>query len=159
MLVGAALELIALETLPVGASRYPEWGSASVVGGVLLAAAAPQAANAAAFAAALVVALFGALATAWVGSWSMHALRKLNGAGLAPRGPEIDAGRARAVVGLQLADCWPISCAGACSRRWRCCVLTPLVQRFALSQTIGGEIPAWCRCRPHWPWRRAPPGS
>ena len=33
LLVGATLELIALETLPVGASRYPEWGSASVVGG------------------------------------------------------------------------------------------------------------------------------
>ena len=33
LLVGVALELIALETLPVGASRYPEWGSASVVGG------------------------------------------------------------------------------------------------------------------------------
>ena len=28
LLLGAALELIALETLPFGASRYPEWGSA-----------------------------------------------------------------------------------------------------------------------------------
>ena len=32
-----ALELIALETLPFGASRYPEWGSASVVGGAIFA--------------------------------------------------------------------------------------------------------------------------
>ena len=32
LLAGAALEFVALETLPVGASRYPEWGSASVVG-------------------------------------------------------------------------------------------------------------------------------
>ena len=37
MLIGAALELIALETLPFGASRYPEWGSASVVGGAIFA--------------------------------------------------------------------------------------------------------------------------
>ena len=38
LLVGAALELIALETLPFGASRYPEWGSAAVVGGAIFAA-------------------------------------------------------------------------------------------------------------------------
>ena len=31
LIAGAMLELFALETLPVGASRYPEWGSASVV--------------------------------------------------------------------------------------------------------------------------------
>src|SRR5688500_18261909 len=37
LLAGAALELIAVETLPFGASRYPEWGSASVVGGALFA--------------------------------------------------------------------------------------------------------------------------
>ena len=37
VLLGAALELIALETLPFGASRYPEWGSASVVGGAIFA--------------------------------------------------------------------------------------------------------------------------
>ena len=35
MLVGVTLELIALATLPFGASRYPEWGSAAVVGGAL----------------------------------------------------------------------------------------------------------------------------
>ena len=32
LIAGAMLELFALETLPFGASRYPEWGSASVVG-------------------------------------------------------------------------------------------------------------------------------
>src|SRR5258708_12757354 len=36
--VGATLELIALATLPFGASRYPEWGSAAVVGGAIPAA-------------------------------------------------------------------------------------------------------------------------
>ena len=33
LLIGVVLELIALDTLPFGASRYPEWGSAGVVGG------------------------------------------------------------------------------------------------------------------------------
>jgi PTS system mannose-specific IIC component len=38
LVMGAVLELLALEMLPFGASRYPEWGSASVVGGALFAA-------------------------------------------------------------------------------------------------------------------------
>jgi len=37
LLAGVFLEMMALETLPVGASRYPEWGTASVVGGALAA--------------------------------------------------------------------------------------------------------------------------
>ena len=43
LLVGATLELIALATLPFGASRYPEWGSAAVVGGAIAARAARRA--------------------------------------------------------------------------------------------------------------------
>jgi len=44
MLMGVVLELLALETLPVGAAWYPEWASAAVVGGALFAArAVPQA--------------------------------------------------------------------------------------------------------------------
>src|SRR5262245_64982939 len=46
LLVGAALELIALETLPFGASRYPEWGSAAVVGGAIFASHPTQPAGA-----------------------------------------------------------------------------------------------------------------
>src|SRR5260221_745322 len=41
MFVGVAMELIALATLPFGASRYPEWGSAAVVGGAVAAALEP----------------------------------------------------------------------------------------------------------------------
>ena len=37
LICGAALECLAVESLPVGASRYPEWGSASTVAGVLAA--------------------------------------------------------------------------------------------------------------------------
>ena len=37
LVMGVALEFFALESMPFGASRYPEWGSASVVGGGLFA--------------------------------------------------------------------------------------------------------------------------
>ena len=40
LVMGAVLELLALEMLPFGAARYPEWGSASVVGGALYASQA-----------------------------------------------------------------------------------------------------------------------
>src|SRR5918997_423225 len=57
LLIGVVLELIALDTLPLGASRYPEWGSASVVGGALFAA------NAAFTPGAMAIAVLGTLAT------------------------------------------------------------------------------------------------
>ena len=40
LLVGATLELFAVDTLPFGASRYPEWGSAAVIGGAFFTKAA-----------------------------------------------------------------------------------------------------------------------
>jgi PTS system mannose-specific IIC component len=99
LVAGATLELIALETLPVGASRYPEWGSASVVGGALFADRGADPAHAAS--ALLLVVLVG-VATAWIGGWTMYALRRLN-AWLAHRASErVQAGDRRAVVGLQL---------------------------------------------------------
>ena len=47
LIVGVILELIALATLPFGASRYPEWGSAAVVGGAIAAALRVQPAGSA----------------------------------------------------------------------------------------------------------------
>jgi mannose/fructose/N-acetylgalactosamine-specific phosphotransferase system component IIC len=97
LVVGAVLELIALETLPIGASRYPEWGSASVVAGALAAAAPAGSAGA------MPVAVVAALATAWVGSWSMIALRKWNATRARAHHEELEQGSAPTVVGLQLA--------------------------------------------------------
>ncbi len=97
VLVGATLELIALETLPVGASRYPEWGSASVVGGGI-AAAFPESASGA-----LAVAVLGAVATAWVGGWTMVQLRTFNAYLARTRRPGLERGSQRTVVGLQVA--------------------------------------------------------
>ena len=94
LLVGALLELVAIETLPFGASRYPEWGSASVVAGAL-AAARPGPAT-------LAVAVTAGLLVAWVGGVSMVWLRKLNARLARDRLVALEAGSGRTVVGLQL---------------------------------------------------------
>lgn len=96
LLIGAALELIAVETLPFGASRYPEWGSASVVGGALFASVPEHPAGA------MTLALIAGLATAWVGGWSMVKLRQRNAKWAARSRSALDAGARGAVIGLQL---------------------------------------------------------
>ena len=96
LIAGAVLELIALDTLPIGASRYPEWGSASVVGGALFAWYPEQTAGT------LALAALGALVTSWVGGWSMYLLRRANGAWARRRLPALDRGMTNVVVGLQL---------------------------------------------------------
>ena len=97
LLAGAVLELIALETLPFGASRYPEWGSAAVVGGALFSSHADGGTGA------LTLAVLAALATASVGGDSMIAHRKLNGRWARQRIERIAAGSRRTVIGLQAA--------------------------------------------------------
>lgn len=96
LLIGAVLELIALETLPFGASRYPEWGSASVVGGALFVhdAASPAGATS--------LAMVGALATAMVSGWSMVKVRELNAHWARRRRGALEAGARGTVIGLQL---------------------------------------------------------
>jgi mannose/fructose/N-acetylgalactosamine-specific phosphotransferase system component IIC len=93
---GATLELFALETLPFGASRYPEWGSAAAVGGGLYALLGDN--NAGTLATSVTI----ALAVAWLGSWSMVQLRKLNAVWARARHDEVARGSRSAVVGLQL---------------------------------------------------------
>ena len=96
LLIGAVLELIALETLPFGASRYAEWGTAGVAGGVVMAAQPPGSAGA------LPVAMFVALATAifssrsmvWVRTWNAHVARSMR--------PAIDAGQPDAIDAVQV---------------------------------------------------------
>jgi mannose/fructose/N-acetylgalactosamine-specific phosphotransferase system component IIC len=96
LLMGATLELIALDTLPLGASRYPEWGSASVVGGALFAASPAHPAGS------MAIAVLGTLAAAWVGGWTMVKLRELNARWAWQRRAALAAGSRDAVIGLQL---------------------------------------------------------
>ncbi len=96
LLVGAALELIALETLPFGASRYPEWGSASVVGGAIFAAHPSHPAGA------MTVSVVAALATTWLGGWTMVKLRQLNAVWAGRSREALEAGARGSVISLQL---------------------------------------------------------
>jgi PTS system mannose-specific IIC component len=97
LMIGAALECFALETLPFGASRYPEWASAAVVGGALFASRPDDTAGA------LTTAVVAALATAWVGGFSMVWLRRLNARWARTRLEALQRGSYRTVVGLQVA--------------------------------------------------------
>ena len=97
LLLGAALELIALETLPFGASRYPEWGSASVVGGAIFATHPTHPPGA------MTVAMLAALATTWIGGWTMVKLRQLNAHWAARWRGGLEAGSRGTVITLQLA--------------------------------------------------------
>lgn len=96
-LAGATLELIALATLPFGASRYPEWGSAAAVGGAISAALHGDRAGA------LTIGTLAGLATAWLGGWTLVQLRLWNAALARRMRPALDSGSRRAVIGLQLA--------------------------------------------------------
>lgn len=97
LLVGALLELFALETLPFGASRYPEWGSASVVAGGMYASQPPDQVGA------LALAVLLALALAQIGGLSMISLRRLNARWANRRAAALERGSGRAVARLQVA--------------------------------------------------------
>src|SRR5207253_1765128 len=96
MLIGATLELIALETLPFGAAKYPEWGSAATVGGALFATHPSHPAGA------MTMAVIASIATGWIGGWTMYQLRKLNAYGAHRHRGGLDAGARGTVIGLQL---------------------------------------------------------
>ncbi len=99
LLCGVLLELFAHETLPFGASRYPEWGSSSPIAG---AAAAAGAAVGGVPMSLLFAVPFGLL-TASIGGWSMVQMRQLNARMARTRLDALARGSARTVAGLQVA--------------------------------------------------------
>lgn len=128
LMLGAALELIALETLPFGASRYPEWGSAAVVGGAIFASHPSHPAGA------MSVGVVAALATTWVGGWTMVKLRQWNAAWAARKRDALEAGARGAVVSLQLM--------GMTADLARGVLLT------AIAYTLLAPLATWCLA--HW---------
>lgn len=96
LFAGVTLEFIAVETLPFGASRYPEWGSASVIGGALFASYPTHPPGA------MAIAIVAALATAWIGGWTMVKLRQRNAVWAAHSRGALDAGARGAVISVQL---------------------------------------------------------
>ena len=134
LLVGATLELIAVETLPFGASRYPEWGSASVVGGALLGSHPTPSAGA------MTLALLAALATAWVGGWTMVKLRQLNGKWAARSREALDAGSRGAVIGLQLKGMTADLVRGALLTAVAVVVFVPLTEASLALWTVDARV-------------------
>jgi mannose/fructose/N-acetylgalactosamine-specific phosphotransferase system component IIC len=96
LLIGVVLEMIALDTLPFGASRYPEWGSAGVVGGSLYAA------QPSGMPGALPATLLAALLTASISGWSMVVLRRLIASHLERSRDRLEDGSREALLSLHL---------------------------------------------------------
>jgi mannose/fructose/N-acetylgalactosamine-specific phosphotransferase system component IIC len=93
MMVGAVLEFYALEVLPIGASRYPDYGPASVAAGAT-AALVPAASQ-------IGVAGLVALPLAVLGGWSLHMHRRHNARSIESKIGLVTAGDARALWHLQ----------------------------------------------------------
>lgn len=136
LLIGVVLELIALDTLPFGASRYPEWGSASVVGGALFAAQPPGMPGA------LPASLLAALLTASISGWSMVALRRIIATRLERTRDFIEAGSRDALLGLHLSGMTMDLVRGALVTTLGMIVFTPLVGAIVM---IWGSESAWSR--------------
>ena len=125
LLLGATLELFAVDTLPFGASRYPEWGSSSVVGGGLLVSGSDTAG-------ALTLSVLAVLVVAWTGGWSMLYTRKFNAWLARRRHAAIVQGDRNAIVGLQLSGITADLVRGAVLTAAGLLALAPL-QRAALA--------------------------
>lgn len=100
LVCGAALECLALEALPVGASRYPEWGSASVVAGAVASAGVDG--TALPHAAMFTVAIAVGIVVAWIGGISMVKHRQIIAAFARRRLGQLAEGSRDTVVGLQV---------------------------------------------------------
>jgi mannose/fructose/N-acetylgalactosamine-specific phosphotransferase system component IIC len=134
LFIGATLELIAVETLPFGASRYPEWGSASVVGGALYASSTLPLAGS------MSLAMLAALATAWVGGWTMVKLRQRNAKWAERSRGGLDAGARGAVIGLQLKGLTADLVRGAVLTAIAIAVFAPLAEASLALWTVDARI-------------------
>ncbi|HEY7684269.1 MAG TPA: PTS sugar transporter subunit IIC [Gemmatimonadales bacterium] len=91
--VGLMLELFALDVMPVGAARYPDYGP-GVVGAVVLAASGPWQET-------LGLATLYALGFAVLGGWSLLLLRRSNGRAIGRHSAGLAAGDAATIAELQ----------------------------------------------------------
>jgi len=136
LLIGVVLELIALDTLPFGASRYPEWGSAGVVGGALFAAQPP------AMPGALPASLLAALLTASISGWSMVVLRRMIAGRLERSRDRIEEGSRDALLSLHLSGMTLDLLRGALVTTLAMMIFSPLVRAIV---AIWGSESAYSR--------------
>lgn len=92
-MVGAVLELFALDMLPVGAAKYPDYGLGAVAGAATV-AGAPDVLG-------LGIAILVALTIASLGGVSMQFVRRRNSADVAAHATTIDRGDRRVVAAVQ----------------------------------------------------------
>ena len=93
--VGVVLELFALDVLPIGAVRYPDYGPATVVG-VALAAGGPWELE-------LGLSVGLALILASLGGWSLQVVRRWNARAIQRHAAALAAGESNAIRWLQYA--------------------------------------------------------
>jgi mannose/fructose/N-acetylgalactosamine-specific phosphotransferase system component IIC len=134
LMMGAILELLALEMLPFGASRYPEWGSASVVGGALFAESWGSPPGA------FTASLFAALVTALVSGWSMVRLRRLNAARATKIRDALDRGSASAVDGLQIFGLTADLVRGGLVTMLAMLVFSPIIPRIVARWSVDAQV-------------------
>jgi PTS system mannose-specific IIC component len=134
LLVGVVLELIAIATLPFGASRYPEWGSAAVVGGAIAATLHTERAGE------VTIGVLAALATAWVGGWTLVKLRQWNAYLAQRRRPALEAGARGTVIGLQLAGLTSDMVRAALLTTVAYAILFPVAVRLAGQWSFSGPL-------------------
>lgn len=99
--VGALLELFALDVLPVGASRYPDWGPGAVAVGALAGGH-----EGGILASGLLALVLVAVVAAWAGGWLTHQVRRANVASVEALRAALDAGEIRAVRTIQRLGLW-----------------------------------------------------
>jgi mannose/fructose/N-acetylgalactosamine-specific phosphotransferase system component IIC len=122
LIIGVVLEMIALDTLPFGASRYPEWGSAGVVGGTLYAS------QPAGMPGALPASLLAALLTASISGWSMVVLRRRIASRLERSRDRLEAGSRDALLSLHLSGMTLDLLRGALVTLTAILIFTPIVK-------------------------------
>jgi mannose/fructose/N-acetylgalactosamine-specific phosphotransferase system component IIC len=93
LIAGMVLELYALEVLPIGATRYPDFGLGAVAGGTAAALGPAEMAPALAGLVGLPIAILG--------GWTMHQLRRRNARSVQRRLERVASGEARAIWELQ----------------------------------------------------------
>jgi len=116
VLVGMMLELFALDVLPVGGARYPDYGPAAVAGTVAAAGGGPET---------LGVGVVVGLLVADAGDWSIQVLRRWNTKRVRAAAAPLDAGDGTTVQRLQLA--------GILRDALRACLLTAAGLALALA--------------------------
>jgi mannose/fructose/N-acetylgalactosamine-specific phosphotransferase system component IIC len=156
LMVGAVLELYALDVLPVGASRYPDYGPATVAAVYAALGWRPEVGLGPSVGVGLLVAVLG--------GWGMQVVRRANAAAIQRRAAALSAGESDAIralqwggvrrdvvrsagvtlTGLMLAEViWPLLPPGSENFKW----LTVVAVGGGLAAALGGAIRSAGRTR------------